>query len=139
MTRDRFTQLLDAYGGDSKRWPEAERADALAFAKSDRTAEAALDEARKLDALLAVMTVNAPAIDAATIVTAAAQLPQERAPNVLPFKRRFGGRPALAWTRAGALAAAAICGFVIGMNDVADSNASALDLFDAVQVEETTW
>ena len=52
MTQDRFIQILEAYGANPSRWPEAERADAEAFADKHSElfqkmirAEAALDAA----------------------------------------------------------------------------------------------
>jgi hypothetical protein len=52
MTLDRFAALLDAYGADPARWPDAERAGAQALL--DRSAEACArrDAAAALDALL---------------------------------------------------------------------------------------
>ncbi len=53
MNRERFEQLLDAYGADPKRWPSSERAAAEAYAQA-HAAEAAvlLREARGLDAAM---------------------------------------------------------------------------------------
>lgn len=54
MDRERFDQVLEAYGADSARWPEAERAEALAFiAAHPEVAQEALERARAIDALLA--------------------------------------------------------------------------------------
>jgi hypothetical protein len=52
MDRERFANLLDAYGADFRRWPADTRAEAAALAAQDADAAARLDEARKLDALL---------------------------------------------------------------------------------------
>jgi anti-sigma factor RsiW len=52
MTFERFKELLDAFGADLGRWPEAERASARALIARAPEAEAALAEARRLDALL---------------------------------------------------------------------------------------
>jgi hypothetical protein len=51
MDRERFEQVLDAYGADPRRWPADERAAAKAFAARNVDA-AALQEARALDAAL---------------------------------------------------------------------------------------
>lgn len=53
MTEERFFQILEAYGADPARWPEAERdqAQAWADANPDAVAEAVRAEAA-LDALL---------------------------------------------------------------------------------------
>ena len=49
MERERFDAMIAAYGADRRRWPEGERADALALMQAD-----AIDvsEARALDVLL---------------------------------------------------------------------------------------
>lgn len=52
MDRERFEQLLDAYGADPRRWPDSERAAAEAFAAQSAEAESALREAAALDAVL---------------------------------------------------------------------------------------
>ena len=53
MDRDRFKQLLDAYGADSGRWPAEERAAAAAFRlQHGIELKAEIDEARSLDATL---------------------------------------------------------------------------------------
>lgn len=46
---DRAAEIIAAYGGDSSRWPDAERATALAVIAADPTLSAALAEARGLD------------------------------------------------------------------------------------------
>ncbi|HEY1610385.1 MAG TPA: hypothetical protein VGG24_14050 [Paraburkholderia sp.] len=54
MTPERFHTLVDAWGADSRRWPDAEREDALAWARAHRAeADAAFAAARDLDAWLA--------------------------------------------------------------------------------------
>ncbi|HLH11268.1 MAG TPA: hypothetical protein VKV77_05235 [Methylovirgula sp.] len=62
MSADRFAALAGAYGAQLRHWPQSEQAAAAAFAA---TAEgrAVLDEAEKLDALLDLYTVRAPAPD----------------------------------------------------------------------------
>lgn len=53
MTAERFLALVEAYGADARRWPEAERAAAKAFAAArPEVAQAALAAADDLDALL---------------------------------------------------------------------------------------
>ncbi len=46
---DRAAEIVAAYGGDTARWPDAERATALAVIASDTALTAALAEARGLD------------------------------------------------------------------------------------------
>jgi hypothetical protein len=53
MTAERFLALVAAYGADARRWPEAERTAALAFADArPDVARAALADADGIDALL---------------------------------------------------------------------------------------
>jgi hypothetical protein len=53
MNANRFASLAEAYGGDIRRWPEAERAAAWAFAKVEpAAAEPVLDAARRIDLAL---------------------------------------------------------------------------------------
>jgi hypothetical protein len=100
MDRERFAHLLDAYGGDFKRWPAEERASAAAFAAQDADAARLLAEARALDAALdAGRETAAPSPDLAARILAQAPRPERRA-----FDRR-----ALI-----ALAACAVFGVVIG-------------------------
>ncbi|WP_322045867.1 hypothetical protein [Paraburkholderia sp. J67] len=61
MTPERFHTLVEAYGADPRRWPEHERADALAWARAHREqADAVLEEALALDAWLARDMVAPP-------------------------------------------------------------------------------
>nr|WP_295663161.1 hypothetical protein [Polymorphobacter sp.] len=46
---DRAAEIIAAYGGDTARWPDAERATALAVIAGNPALKAALTEARKLD------------------------------------------------------------------------------------------
>jgi len=141
MTPARFAELIDAYGADAKRWPEAERAAALALLAHAPEARARLEEARRLDALIDAWPQPAAAPDPAQLAARVAHTAQESAGNVVPFApRRKAPATVMAWARAGALAAAGICGLVIGMADPTTSNgASALDLYDVAQVEDASW
>jgi hypothetical protein len=52
MDRSRFEAILEAYGARPERWPEAERAEAEAFARAHPELAPAVAEAERLDALL---------------------------------------------------------------------------------------
>ena len=99
MNRERFEQILDAYGADPRRWPETERAAALAFRDAHAGEEAiALGEARQLDALLDVAR-EAPA-------------PSDLlAARVLKSAPKHAG---VGWKPIAALAACAVLGVVAG-------------------------
>lgn len=53
MTLDRLTALADAFGGDLRRWPTADRAAAEHLLATDPAARAVFDAAMSFDALLA--------------------------------------------------------------------------------------
>lgn len=141
MTPDRFTTLIDAYGAAPERWPASERQAALAYLQATPAAQAMVAEAGRLDALLDRMEAPAVHVDIARI-TAVAQ-----DSNVVAFKPKPRAWPQQFrhWARAGALAAAGICGLVVGMETFSDqavrsANAStALELYDAGQSEDITW
>lgn len=63
MDRARFSQLLEAYGGDLARWPQGERAEAAAFA-TEHGAEFAREtaQARLVDASLEAVWGETPDI-----------------------------------------------------------------------------
>ena len=63
MTSERFLALVDAWGADARRWPEAERAAARAFAAANPgIALPALAEADAADALLHASRVAPPSM-----------------------------------------------------------------------------
>lgn len=101
MDRERFEQLLAAYGADRKRWPEAERAKAAEFLLRHRGEVSTLqDEAAALDAALdEARDTPAPSPDLTARILAAA--PPRRAQG-------FDVRAALA------LAACAVLGVLLG-------------------------
>lgn len=75
MTPDRFDALAQAYGGQMRRWPEAERAAAEAFARAHAAeAEQALSKASALDAVLDRYDAPAPRADLAARILAARPL-----------------------------------------------------------------
>jgi hypothetical protein len=104
MNADRFRQILDAYGADPRRWPQAERADARDFLAANAEARVWLAEADGLDGRLdgwAPLQVS-PALRARVLGAA----PRPRAPPL------FG--PWIAGLAA-TLAAACAAGVVFGV------------------------
>jgi ferric-dicitrate binding protein FerR (iron transport regulator) len=53
MSRARFAAIVDAYGGDSQRWPEVERDAAQRWLAANPEAEALVAQARGLDQAMA--------------------------------------------------------------------------------------
>ena len=52
MDRERFNHLLEAYGGDFRRWPAEEGAGAAVYVAQNAEAAAALKDAQALDRVL---------------------------------------------------------------------------------------
>ncbi len=52
MNRDRALEIINAYGADARRWPDADRAPTLALAANDAAVGADLRAAATLDGLL---------------------------------------------------------------------------------------
>jgi hypothetical protein len=100
-TPERFIALLETYGGRTERWPEDERAGALALLERSAEARAQLAAAADLDALLDRVAAPVPA--AALTARILATAPRGTAGRTLrPAARRRAGLVA-----AGSLAAAA--------------------------------
>lgn len=121
MLLERFRELMDAYGGDPRRWPPMDRAPAAALLAASAEARALLAEAVTLDRLLdAAESVALPALDADRLIVRATGAAQDRA-NFRPIgvMRPAGQR---LWLRAASLAAATIIGFVVGWTQLADTS-----------------
>jgi hypothetical protein len=79
MTPERFSQLVDAYGADPQRWPEAERAAGLALAaQASPEQRARMKEAATLDDWLAAYTVPAPDSALVRRIVSGAPAPRSR-------------------------------------------------------------
>lgn len=107
MTRDRFDHLASVYGGDLRRWPDAERDAARALLDQDEAARVVFAEADKLDAFL----------DAAPRPVASAALREQIIASAagvgLRPRRRMRFDP-LAWLSGAGWAAAACAGVIMG-------------------------
>ena len=111
MTSERFLALVAAYGADARRWPEAERAAAQAFASSNPAAVGlALAEADAADALLHASRVAHPSMALRDRVIASAA---EAGLKARREGRRWLDRLALAL--GAGWAAAACAGIVAGV------------------------
>lgn len=109
MMYERLAYLADAYGGDLRRWPEAEREAARALVAADPRAAALLREADGLDALLDAAPRPAPSHALREAVIASAAGAGLKA-------RRRGAIGPLAWLSGAGWAAAACAGVVFGIN-----------------------
>lgn len=108
MDLDRLSTLLDAYGADRTRWPEAERAAAWALIENDDKARALYDEARTLDKLLSRASTIEPSPELKAAVLADAGRPRE---SWLQALWPFGP----VWKPVSALAAAIMLGIIAGV------------------------
>jgi len=107
MTLARFTELASAYGARPERWPEDERAAALALLEGSPDARARLAEASRLDALLDGVPAVTPSPDLAARVLAAA--PRRASVHRLPAPRPAQTR----WLAPAALGMAAAAGLAV--------------------------
>lgn len=87
LDRARFDVLLDAYGADPERWPEEERAAALALLQRDPEARGLRAQAARLDALLAVAEPAKPSPALVARILAAAPSPAGAKRRPLSFLR----------------------------------------------------
>jgi hypothetical protein len=121
MKLERFRYLLDAYGADLQRWPEAERASARELlARSDEAAQAQYEAAR-LDYALGH---GAPAVSGAAVgrVLKAVAEPEKRTEDGL-YRAVIGPR----WVPPALLGGMAVLGFLVGLVDLeSDSAASGM-------------
>ncbi|HLI12966.1 MAG TPA: hypothetical protein VKY65_15340 [Alphaproteobacteria bacterium] len=111
MTFEQFKYYLDAYGASLRRWPAEIRAEAAAFLASSSAAAGALDEARRLDAVLDRFVVSQERADELRLIDAVVA----RSTSTPPRKRfdLFAGTASF-WPRAAVLAAVAVLGIVTG-------------------------
>jgi hypothetical protein len=101
MDLDRFRALADAYGGDLRRWPAAERAAAAALRDADAGARALLDAEAGFDHLLHQAPAPVPAALRAAVLAGAPK----------PRGRRAAWR---LWVSGAGLAATAAAGALAG-------------------------
>jgi len=142
VSADRFKTIVDAYGADPARWPDAERDAALALLAVDPRAVAWLDEARALDDLLAVGFEPADMeLDEDQHARVLTRMLMKPATNVVVFPRRHAAPPSsrrilpLLWTGIGLAAclAGAALGTKVGLTSVDDVRAQRV--LDLAQVD----
>ena len=133
MTEARFRELLEAYGADSKRWPQGERADAISY-MLDHAARVQpwLDEARATDGLLNTLSEadrlsleDSRSLHWQTLEHLARRMPEE-AGNIVMLKPRV--RQPVLWAAAGMAAciAGAVLGITFSLSTLADVRAQAV-------------
>jgi hypothetical protein len=114
MDLNDFQGMLDAWGGDPRRWPADRSAAALALAGSDARAAALLAQAQALDALLDQAPVQAPSLALRTRVAGAA-LDRGRSHRPVRGAALAQPRSRRRWLAGAALVAACAAGAVTGV------------------------
>lgn len=123
MRHGRFLRLLEAYGADPARWPEDERAAAERHMAGDPAARAAIEEARRIDALLGRM----PPVPELPAIALPLALPAQRRPLLQRLVHAGHGAAWSMWPRVATLAMASIVGVVIGLSSVASHFSTTQD------------
>jgi hypothetical protein len=132
MKLGRFEAILDAYGADPGRWPERERADALALARSSLVAARALAEARRLDAALGAWKSQETLPESTRLVALRARIVAAAGPRARNWFFEWFGvdlRPTQLWPSAAGLALMTGLGFAVGFGGLmqVDANHDAED------------
>ena len=112
MSLDRLAMILEAYGARSDRWPEAEKAAALALLAGSKEARRLQGEAAILDAALGVLKPPAPSEALTRRLADVPEVGAKRDVVALPFLTRIWSDPDL---RPAAFAAAMLLAFVVGL------------------------
>ncbi|HEX2116862.1 MAG TPA: hypothetical protein VHM01_20865 [Alphaproteobacteria bacterium] len=140
MTPRRVAELIAAYGAATERWPQAERAAALAVLERTPALRAEFEQAAVLDAALNRWPCPAPQLDAVALAAHVSAAPRPRA----AVRRPFFKLSSFGWPNAAGLAAAALAGFLVGWSGLdADYSGAQTDSVDqqvvASVVEDATW
>ena len=121
MTPARFQEILDAYGGDPRRWPAVERADAEALFAHSAEARRARDEAFRLDRLLVCVPAPvAPPLDP-VLLAARVMANAQPTPPVVVLGALLDAAGLRRRAVAGFALAATLAGFVVGFGLSSDS------------------
>lgn len=110
MTPERFAELVDIYGAEPRRWPEAQRQSAVAFMENrPEEVEPVLRAARKLDAILDRYVVPGPGARLIGVIMESAPLVRTAARRVQLWRQGASfAAVGLAGALAGALAIAVL-------------------------------
>jgi hypothetical protein len=114
----RFEAIVQAYGAAPERWPEDERAQALALSRASITAARMLADGRALDSMLMQAETAAPAPDFPSVTRLKARILV--AARTAPARRTVLGwlgldlQPAQLWPTLAGMTVAVVIGFVAG-------------------------
>lgn len=121
MKPRRFRKLLGSYGANPERWPEDERAAAVALLAASSEARALRDQAETLDRMLDTYRVDAADDRLPAQILAAPHNPAFAPAGFDPKAGRREVHWRGIWPRFAALAGACVLGFIIGTTDLAAS------------------
>jgi hypothetical protein len=116
--------LADAYGGDMRRWPEADRAGGEALVRESAVARARLAQADALDAMLDQSRVGAPSAALRQRIVSSAPKPRALSASVAPVLARSR---LLRWLSGLGAIGVLTCGAVTGAAVVAMSGPTHID------------
>jgi anti-sigma factor RsiW len=141
MTPQRVSDLIAAYGAAPEKWPQAERAEALAVLERTPALRAELAQMAALDAALNRWPAPALQLDAVALSAYVSATPRPRAAARRPL---FRLPSFLAWPNTAGLAAAALAGFLVGWSGLdTEFGVTQTDSIDqqvvASLVEDATW
>src|SRR5689334_14991504 len=109
MDLNRFTAIVEAYGGSPSRWPEAERDAATAFMRASPEAQRLAQEAEALDSLLDMPETSPVTRDLQDRILST--LPAATSERATPLPRLFSWSK---WIPAAAVACSLALGVVTG-------------------------
>jgi len=130
MNEQRLQHLVDAYGGDLCRWPEAEREAARALLKAVPELAVKLEAGHQLDALLSASRQPAVSMALRDRVLASALLAGLGPRRLRIWRDRLALAFGAGWTAAACAGVAA--GFILSAQVSADASADAI-LYQASQ------
>lgn len=138
MSRERFQQLVAAYGAKPRRWPEKERQAALHLLAGSAEAAQWYREASELDALLNQLPPHSPSARLQAVVLKGAV--REIKPGWQEQLWPFGPL----WKPMGALACSALLGLTLGLQTewplAVDAESTALLADEVIQMAyDTGW
>ena len=121
MELGRFHTILNAYGAAPERWPEDERAAALALTRASVPAARALADARALDQSLDAYAISGITLDPNSLVLLQARIVASAQPMMQSWIGRWFGvslTPRQLWPSLAGLAMASILGFAVGLGGI---------------------
>jgi hypothetical protein len=121
---DRFRTIVDAYGTDPSKWPEAERQAALTLLVSSSDADAVVNDATQLDRMLDHMPVVDPSPELERSIAAIPDSPVSTSNRIGLDSRWTAVHATALWKSAVAATLAVVLGIITGVATVEPSDVS---------------